>query len=302
MRSNPAGRRAFACLLLRAAPLAIMDRNSLVPMRPMKISRIGPIEVLAALGQGAKSNVMLVRREADANQYALKVVPVAKAREKKYLAQARQEFRVGQMLDHPNLVEVHAIETETDWLVRPKRVKLLIEYVPGQTLDRIAGATVEVLLPVFEQVADAVAYMHENGVVHADLKPNNIMLGPGIVKVIDYGLARIDGEEPGRLQGTPEYMAPETASRKVVNELTDIYNFGATMYRLLTGLHPPSSVGTLPLTERAYRERFRAPCEVNAAIPLAVGELMEACLSFKPAERPQTMGEVYSELSRIKSG
>ena len=271
-------------------------------MLPMIISRIGPIEVLAALGQGAKSNVMLVRREADANQYALKVVPVAKAREKKYLAQARQEFRVGQMLDHPNLVKVHAIETETDWLVRPKRVKLLLEYVPGRTLDCFAAPTFETLLPVFERVADAVAYMHENGVVHADLKPNNIMLGPSVVKVIDYGLSRIDGEVTGRLQGTPEYMAPETAARKVVNELTDIYNFGATMYRLLTGLHPPSSLGTLPLTERAYRERFRSPCEINAAIPTSVGELLKACLSFKPEERPQLMGEVCTRLSSRMNG
>ena len=242
---------------------------------------------------------MLVRRDADGLQYALKVVPVAKAREKKYLAQARQEFRVGQMLDHPHLVKIHAIETETDWLVRPKRVKLLIEYVAGQTLDYLAAPTLGALLPVFEAVASAVAYMHERGVVHADLKPNNIMLGPGAIKVIDFGLARIDGETPDRLQGTPEYMAPETTSRKIVNELTDIYNFGATMYRLLTGVHPPSSVGTLPLTERAFRERLRSPCEVNASIPLGVGELMEACLSYKPEDRPQAMREVHDRLKRI---
>lgn len=265
----------------------------------MEISRIGPIEVLAPLGQGAKSNVMLVRRDADGLQYALKVVPVAKAREKKYLAQARQEFRVGQMLDHPHLVKIHAIETETDWLVRPKRVKLLIEYVPGQTLDCLAAPTLGTLLPVFQAVASAVAYMHGRAVVHADLKPNNIMLGPGKVKVIDFGLARIDGETPDRLQGTPEYMAPETTSRKIVNELTDIYNFGATMYRLLTGIHPPSSVGTLPFTERAYRERLRSPCEVDAAIPAAIGELMMGCIGFKPEDRPQSMQEVHDRLTRI---
>src|SRR6266540_4346572 len=160
----------------------------------MDIDQIGLIAVLAALGKGARSNVLLVRRDGDQREYALKVVPVARRKDRKYLAQARQEFRVGQLLDHPNLVKVHAIETETDWLSRPRRVKLLLEFIPGQTLDRIASPGLGTLLRAFEQVADGVAYMHERGIVHADLKPNNIMLAPGVVKVIDFGLARIDGE------------------------------------------------------------------------------------------------------------
>jgi len=265
----------------------------------MDIARIGSIEVLAALGQGAKSNVMRVRRDADGHEYALKVVPVAKPKERKYLAQARQEYRVGRLLDHPNLVRVHAIETETDWLLRPRRVKLLLEYVPGQTLDRIASPGLGTLLRAFEQVADGVAYMHERGIVHADLKPNNIMLGPGVVKVIDFGLARIDGESTGRLQGTPEYMAPETASRKIVDAGTDIFNFGATMYRIFTGFHPPQSVGSLPLTERIYREQFRHTCDINDAIPAELGWLVDRCLSFQPKERPASMDEVCRSLNRI---
>lgn len=265
----------------------------------MEIAKIGAIEVLAALGQGAKSNVMRVRREADGLEYALKIVPVAKGREKKYLAQARQEYRVGQLLDHPNLVRVHAIETETDWLLRPQRVKLLLEYIPGQTLDRIVSPGLGTLLRAFEQVADGVADMHERGIVHADLKPNNIMLGPGVVKVIDFGLARIDGESTGRLQGTPEYMAPETAACKLVNERTDIFNFGATMYRLLTGCYPPESVGVLPIGEREYRGRFRPAGDVNQSLPAELGWLVDQCLSFQPEARPASMDEVCRALNRI---
>ena len=260
---------------------------------------IGPIEVLAALGQGAKSNVMLVRREADGCRYALKVTNVAKRKERKYLAQARQEFRVLQKLDHPNIVRAYAIETETDWLLRPIRVKVLLECVPGQTLDRIASPGLGALLGAFEQAVDAVAYMHENGMLHADLKPNNIMLGPDVAKVIDFGLAREIGEETGRLQGTPEYMAPETAARKIVDVRTDIFNFGVTMYRLLTGLYPPQSVGSIPMTKRAYLERYRPASEVNNAIPPLLAELADRCLRFDPSERPVSMDEVCRELNRI---
>lgn len=265
----------------------------------MEIAKIGPIKVFGALGQGARSNVMLVRREADGLEYALKVVPVARAKDKKYLLQARTEFRVGQLLDHPNLVRIHAIETEADWLLRPKRVKLLLEYVPGQTLDRIVSPGIGTLLHAFEQVADGVAYMHEHGIVHADLKPNNIMLGLGVVKVIDFGLARIDGELTGRLQGTPEYMAPETAAFKVVNEQTDIFNFGATMYRLLTGCYPPESVGVLPVSEREYRGRFRPTSDFNQSLPEELGWLVDQCLSFRPEARPGSMDEVCRTLNRI---
>src|SRR5438270_53685 len=98
------------------------------------------------------------------------------------------------------------------------------------------------LVQVFKAVADALVHMHRRQVYHADLKPNNILFSrAGAVKVIDYGLAWIKGEKKDRVQGTPEYMAPEQARKKVVNERTDIYNFGATMYRMVTWRLPPSA-------------------------------------------------------------
>lgn len=260
---------------------------------------IGPIEVLAALGQGARSNVMLVRREADGLRYALKVTNVGKSSERKYLGQARQEFRVLQRLDHPNIVRAYVIETETDWLLRPTRVKVLLEYVAGQTLDRLVSPGLGTLLRAFEQAADAIAYLHESGLLHADIKPNNIMLGPEVVKVIDFGLSREVGEETGRLQGTPEYMSPETGSRKLVDVRTDIFSFGATMYRLLTGQYPPQSAGSFPMTERAWRDRYQPATEANQALPDSVGLLVDRCLRFDPAERPASMDEVCRELNRI---
>src|SRR5262249_4103000 len=153
--------------------------------------------------------------------------------EHKFLDQAEHEFDVAQRLDHPNLIKIYALETQRNWLFAIRKVHLLIEYVNGQTLDKVKGLSVPQLVQVFEKIAAAMVHMHGRNVCHADLKPNNIMLSKtGEVKIIDYGLAWIRGEKKGRVQGTPEYMAPEQARHGSVNEKTDIYNFGATMYRM----------------------------------------------------------------------
>ena len=209
----------------------------------MSAFTIGKFQVVEPLGKGAHSTIMHVRRAADSTHYALKVVVIGGADEQKFLDQAEHEFRVAQMLDHPNLIKIYALETARDWLFRPRKLHLLIEYVNGKTLDTYHHIAIPKLLQIFVQVAAGLVHMHRRGVCHADLKPNNILLSrSGEVKIIDYGLAWIKGENKQRVQGTPEYMAPEQARQRIANERTDIYNFGATMYRLVTLRHPPSMV------------------------------------------------------------
>src|SRR5262245_45093858 len=192
---------------------------------------IGKFTILGTLGQGAHSSILHIRCSNDGKQYALKVVPINSKEDHKFLEQAQHEFKVAQLLDHPSLIKIYALETPRDWLFRVRKVHLLIEYVNGQTADTIKGLTLPRLVQVFARVADALVHMHRRGVCHADLKPNNIMISrTGDVKIIDYGLAWIKGERKGRVQGTPEYMAPEQARQGTVTESTDMYNFGATMY------------------------------------------------------------------------
>src|SRR5581483_1895556 len=118
--------------------------------------------------------------------YALKVVPIGGPEDRKFLDQAEHEFRVGQMLDHPCLIKVYALEVEKDWLFRPKKVNLLIEYVNGKTLDAGPRIPLPMMVQVFERVAAGLVHMHRRNVCHADLKPNNIMLSrAGEVKILD---------------------------------------------------------------------------------------------------------------------
>jgi serine/threonine protein kinase len=265
--------------------------------------RIGKFTVVEPLGSGAHSKILHVRRAADAKNYALKVVPIDGPDDQKFLDQARHEFRVARMLDHPNLIKVYALETVKDWTLRVRKAHLLIEYVNGKALDACPRIPLPVLVQVFERVADGLVHMHRRGVYHSDLKPGNILLGRGgDVKIIDFGLARIKGEIKDRVQGTPEYIAPEQAKHKMVNERTDMYNFGATMYRMLTFRLPPCVVaedGGLPIDGKIWRNLFKPVDEFNAQAPPALCDLVHSCLSYEAVKRPERMSEVQGALDHL---
>jgi serine/threonine protein kinase len=266
------------------------------------IQSIGRFQVVETLGTGANSTILHIRRSADSKNYALKVVPISTRADLKFLEQAQHEFRVAQMLDHPNLIKIYALERVRDWLFRMRKLHLLIEYVNGGTLDTLPRLSVPRLVQIFVQVAAGLVHMHRRGVFHADLKPNNILLSrTGDVKIIDYGLAWIKGENKGRVQGTPEYMAPEQAKQGMVNERTDIYNFGATMYRLVTWRLPPSSVAKndLPIDAKIQAHLLKPVHECNAAAPPALCELIHSCLETNAHKRPERVSEIQGALDHL---
>ena len=264
---------------------------------------IGKFQILGTLGKGAHSTILHIRRSEDSTNYALKVIPVGGADDAKYVEQAEHEFRVASLLDHPNLIKVYTLEPVKDWLFRTRKIHLLIEYVNGKTLDSVPRIPIPQLVQVFNKMAAGLVHMHRRGVYHADLKPNNVLLSrAGDVKIIDFGLAWIKGEAKGRVQGTPEYMAPETHRHKMVNERTDIYNFGATMYRLLTWRHPPSTIsadGGLPIDQKTWENMLRPAQEQNAEAPPALCELVHRCLAYNAMKRPERMSEVQGALDRL---
>jgi serine/threonine protein kinase len=270
----------------------------------MTKDKIGKFSVVSTLGTGAHSTILHVRRESDSRNYALKVVPIGGEEDMKFLEQARHEFKVAQMFDHPNLIKIYALETLRDWLFRIRKVHLLIEYVDGKTLDTYPRFSIPMLVQIFEKVASALVQMHRRNVCHADVKPNNIMLSrTGKVKIIDYGLARLKGELRGRVQGTPEYMAPEQAKQGIVNERTDIYNFGATMYRLVGWRLPPKTLqegeGSIPIDAKTWGRLLKPLRECNAEAPPALCDLVHRCLAFKTAERLERMSEIQGALDHM---
>ena len=159
------------------------------------------------------------------------------------------------------------------------------------------------LVQIFAKIAAGLFHMHRRGVCHADLKPNNIMLSrTGDVKIIDFGLAWIKGEPKDRVQGTPEYMAPEQAKTGHRQRATDIYNFGATMYRLVTWRLPPS---TVPLGDGAaigaktFKALLRPVEEFTPTAPKGLCELIHHCLEYSAKKRPEKAIDVQARLDKL---
>ncbi len=266
------------------------------------IKKVGAFQILGTLGKGAHSTILHIRRSADGRQYALKIVPILARDELKFFDQAQHEFDIGQRLSlHPNLIKVYALETRRDWLFRIKEVRLLIEYVNGRTLDTFQRIPIPQLVQVFAKVAAGMAYMHNRNICHADLKPNNILLSrTGDVKIIDYGLAWLKGENKARVQGTPEYMAPEQVKHRMVNERTDMFNFGATMYRMVAWRNIPLTAGGgMALPAKTWEEQLKPVPDCNRECPAELAKLIHHCLAHNPHNRPERMSEVQITLEKI---
>ncbi|MFO0821803.1 MAG: serine/threonine-protein kinase [Gemmataceae bacterium] len=266
----------------------------------MAHDKIGPFTILGELGTGAGSQVFRIRRHADRAEFALKLVYAETRLHLKYLEQLQHEYDIGQFLKHPNIIRMYALEMESDWLFRPKKGQLLLEFAPGRAPDRFPRLSPDRLVHIFMQVASALAHMHSKGIYHADLKPDNLILGPrDTVKVIDFGLAGFEGEMETRVHGTPEYMAPETKLRKVIDARTELYNFGATMYRLATLRHLPQSVPGVALNQRTHSRLVIPVAKLNDEIPEELCELIHWCIRYEPEARPQQVSDVQEILHHL---
>lgn len=253
--------------------------------------------IVNPLGTGAGSTILLISdKTAGGKRYALKVVKRQDADDDVYIAQARVEYDVAQKLNHPAIAKIYDLRVKRSWF-KVAGVELLMEYVDGKTLDELEAPEMGQLVLVFNQVASAMSHMHRRGVFHGDLKPSNIMLSKnGQVKLIDFGTAWIRGQEKNRIQGTPQYIAPEQVTEKAVDAKTDIYNLGATMYRMFTGRF--ANVG-MPKAGDGGTRKLSPPLQFNPKIPGALNETIMSCLEISPERRPAGMFEIKQQLGAV---
>ena len=265
---------------------------------PLKLSEM-QYRVVRPLGAGAGSTILQINDTKKGGYYALKVVKRMSAEDDVYVSQAQIEAEVAARFNHPNLLKIHDCRVKRSWF-KISSVELLMEYVDGRTLDELEMPERGQLVLMFIQVAAALNHMHRRGVYHGDLKPGNIMLAKtGEIKVIDFGTAWIKGEAKGRIQGTPEYMAPEQVRDKLVDAKTDIYNLGATMYRMFTGHH--ANLGGLPTGDDllGHRGKLRPPSKLVPEIPGTLNAAIMACLHPNPSSRPAGVFEVHHQLAAV---
>ncbi|HRX87216.1 MAG TPA: serine/threonine-protein kinase [Phycisphaerae bacterium] len=258
--------------------------------------------MVATLGQGARSIIYQVVEEGTGAMRALKRVVRRESDDERFIVQVETEYEVSHGIEHPNLRHSYALHRNKKWL-QTNEVMLVMDYVPGKTLEQHRPNRLDHFLTIFRRVCRGMAALHQKGFVHADMKPNNIVIGPqGIVKVIDFGQSCPIGHKKERIQGTPDYIAPEQVRRAPLDQRTDVFNLGATMYWVLTGANYPTE---LPAhlrsgVEVVKSERPLSPKEINDKFPLALSQLIMDCCKTNPKDRPQTMAQVESRLQLVQ--
>jgi serine/threonine-protein kinase len=244
--------------------------------------------------------------------FAIKVLHPHFRKDQQLMASFRTEARAASLLDHPNVTVVHDFGVEPDGLVY-----IVMEYLAGVTLQKILEEERRLgprrAIDIMLQVCGALAAAHERGIVHRDVKPDNIMLVPSrddegrareVVKVCDFGIAALEStpidEDPEWTAGTPEYMAPEQAHGRT-DARTDVYACGIVLYEMLVGRPPFLGESPLAVLARHANERAVPPSQLVQGIPAALEAAIMRAIEKAPERRQGTVRELRVELKRLLS-
>jgi len=258
-------------------------------------------EVIDFIGEGAGSLLYAVSHPQTAQLYALKHVKPKTDRDQRFVEQLETEYAVGQLVRHPALRRSIEMKVSRTLFRKVTEAALVLELFDGQPLDSLPSPSVKGVVEIFIHVAEALDALHGIGYIHCDLKPNNILVGPGgEVKVIDLGQACQKGTAKTRIQGTPDYIAPEQVKCLPCSVETDVYNFGATLYWALTGSHVPT-LFRLKRSENSFLldGKIPTPAELNPKVPEQLSNLVMECCRTNPAKRPHGMRDLILRLEII---
>jgi serine/threonine protein kinase/tetratricopeptide (TPR) repeat protein len=260
----------------------------------------GRYEILSVLGQGGMGAVYKARdRELD-RLIALKVIRPELATDPAILLRFKQELILSRNITHKNVVRIYDLG-EADGIRF-----ISMEYVDGEdlrTLLRRQGKfPPKEAIAVVEQVCRALDSAHSEGVIHRDLKPQNIMRDKhGRIVVMDFGLARSLGDtgmtQTGAIVGTLEYMSPEQALGSTLDQRSDIFSVGLIFYELLTGKAPYEADTAIASLMKRTREEARSASDVDASIPRSLSAIVSRCLEREPANRYHSSVELLQQLT-----
>lgn len=288
-------------------------------------TKIGHYEIIRLLGKGGMGEVFLAEDTKLDRQIALKILPPEFAADEGRMSRFVREAKSASALNHPNIITIYEIgeSDETHFIAT--------EFIKGKTLNEYArnnSLNFKSALEIAVQIASALDEAHSAGIIHRDIKPDNVMIRDnGLVKLLDFGIAKLsekrDGErrigekegtllapppyrpialssntQIGTIIGTAKYMSPEQAQGKEVDARTDIFSFGAVLYEMMSG--------TLPFAGETLSEMINAvlndePKPLNAEIPAEVIQIVDKCLKKNRDERYQTIKEVLIDLEAVKN-
>ena len=298
-------------------------------------TRLGVYEVIAQIGEGGMGEVYRATDTTLGRQVAIKILPDAFAADPERLARFEREAKTLASLNHPHIAQIYGLERRDGQEGREGNALsfIVMELVEGEDLSQKieglrakgSGLPIDEALPIAKQIADALEAAHEQGIIHRDLKPANIKVrADGTVKVLDFGLAKLDersaslsGErgglsmsptittpamtQAGMILGTAAYMAPEQAKGRTVDKRADIWAFGVVVYEMLTGrrLFAAEDVSE---TLAAVLTRDVGLTALPAATPPRVQRLLARCLDRDPHLRLRDIGEARVEIDKAIAG
>ena len=270
---------------------------------------VGHYRVVAALGSGGMGVVWKAIDTRLNRPVALKAIRDSEPGNTTGVLRLRAEALAAASLDHPYICKVYELlETGTATLV-------VMEFVEGETLGDILlrrTPTLSETLRYGSEIAEGLANAHTRGIVHRDVKPNNVMVTPhGHIKLLDFGIARVNTDVgltqsgltlPGDIPGTPQYMAPEQALGRPLDGRADLFSLGVVLFRCLAGRLPFDGQTRDEYIQQMLAGRALSLAELAPSTPVPVRDVVTACLKTEPQDRPESALIVAETLRRAGEG
>jgi serine/threonine-protein kinase len=293
--------RSFS--MLKVATGSNAPGVSQMPTTFMNVSSAleGRYQILKELGRGGMGIVFQAYDKQLKEQVAIKVLSPLLSSDPDALERLKREVSSARRITHPNVIRIHDI-SELNGLHF-----ISMEFFDGISLkDYIKKTGTLSLMQAYNiasQICDGLEAAHRQGVIHRDLKSQNIIIGPtNQVKIIDFGLARSQNLEgltaTGLIMGTPEYMAPEQVAGKSVDERADIYSLGIILYEMFTGRVPFTGDSAIAIGFKQLKEDPSRPCDINAQLPKEVESVILRAIQKNPLSRFLSVGELKSNLEK----
>jgi serine/threonine protein kinase len=276
---------------------------------------LGPYRLIDRVGAGGMGEVWRAEDTRLGRTVAIKVLPPSVLADVEAIARLKREARTAAQLYHPSIATIHSIEQDGD------HIFIVEEFVEGDSLTRVikrGGLSESEICRIGRAVADALAEAHAKGIVHRDIKPDNIIVAGNRVKVLDFGIAKQVGvvgapssETPtafvtqqGMILGTIHYMSPEQALGKTIDGRTDVFSLGVVLYEMATGRRPFAGETITETMTQIIRDEPPTPVSVNPGISPGMNEIIQHCLRKTVAERftaAELVNALDAQLGRAKT-
>ncbi len=295
---------------MRVAANKLSEENATVPNSSFQGKTIGKYKIEKPIGAGGMGEVYLAWDDKLRRKVALKILPAEYTASDERVKRFELEAKAISILNHPNIVTIFDVGTASAEGIN----YIATEFVEGRTLRELVGKNPKIreILSVTIQVCEALATAHSAGIVHRDIKPENIIVRPdGYVKVLDFGLAKLNRSEPHRFGdfaktaegvviGTPAYMSPAQIGDDTVDHRTDLWSLGVVLYELLTGTNPFKKENRRETLQAILATDPPPPSSANPDIPAELGRILLKALDKDTDLSYQSATDLRADLRRVK--